>query len=157
MTKVWIAPVQLHSLVMACFASLIAPFGGFFASGVKRAFNVKDFGQSIPGHGGLTDRFDCQFLMGVFSSIYYQSFIKVWYKWLDIMYCTAKICDILDIRFEDWHYSCVCRQQLVIAWSIGVTGTYLDIFRKSRHTWPHCVAKMRCQCIDWECSSNLGE
>ncbi|KAG1060719.1 hypothetical protein G6F42_027883 [Rhizopus arrhizus] len=78
-TKVWIAPVQLHSLVMACFASLIAPFGGFFASGVKRAFNVKDFGQSIPGHGGLTDRFDCQFLMGVFSSIYYQSFIKVQY------------------------------------------------------------------------------
>lgn len=77
-TKVWIAPVQLHSLVMACFASLIAPFGGFFASGVKRAFNVKDFGQSIPGHGGLTDRFDCQFLMGVFSSIYYHSFIKTY-------------------------------------------------------------------------------
>ncbi|OAD04917.1 hypothetical protein MUCCIDRAFT_36597 [Mucor lusitanicus CBS 277.49] len=77
-TLVWIAPVQLHSLVMACFASLIAPFGGFFASGVKRAFNVKDFGQSIPGHGGLTDRFDCQFLMGVFSSIYYQSFIKTY-------------------------------------------------------------------------------
>lgn len=62
---------------MACFASLIAPFGGFFASGVKRAFNVKDFGDIIPGHGGLTDRMDCQFLMGVFASIYYQSFIKV--------------------------------------------------------------------------------
>jgi phosphatidate cytidylyltransferase len=62
---------------MACFASLIAPFGGFFASGVKRAFNIKDFGDSIPGHGGMTDRMDCQFLMGVFSSIYYQSFIKV--------------------------------------------------------------------------------
>lgn len=76
-TKIWIAPIQLHSLVMACFASLIAPFGGFFASGVKRAFNVKDFGQSIPGHGGMTDRMDCQFLMGFFASIYYQSFIKV--------------------------------------------------------------------------------
>ncbi|KAG1240426.1 hypothetical protein G6F68_017674 [Rhizopus microsporus] len=61
---------------MACFASLIAPFGGFFASGVKRAFNVKDFGQSIPGHGGMTDRMDCQFLMGFFAHIYYQSFIK---------------------------------------------------------------------------------
>lgn len=77
-TQVWIAPVQLHTLVMACFASLIAPFGGFFASGVKRAFNVKDFGQSIPGHGGMTDRMDCQFLMGVFASIYYQSFIKTY-------------------------------------------------------------------------------
>jgi phosphatidate cytidylyltransferase len=61
---------------MACFASLIAPFGGFFASGVKRAFKIKDFGQSIPGHGGITDRMDCQFLMGLFSNMYYQSFIK---------------------------------------------------------------------------------
>ena len=54
------APYQFHVLVMACFASLVAPFGGFFASGFKRAFNVKDFGQSIPGHGGMTDRMDCQ-------------------------------------------------------------------------------------------------
>jgi phosphatidate cytidylyltransferase len=45
---------------MACFASLVAPFGGFFASGFKRAFNIKDFGDSIPGHGGMTDRMDCQ-------------------------------------------------------------------------------------------------
>jgi phosphatidate cytidylyltransferase len=51
-----IAPFQLHSLVMALFASLIAPFGGFFASGAKRAFKLKDFGDSIPGHGGITDR-----------------------------------------------------------------------------------------------------
>lgn len=27
------------------------------------------------GHGGLTDRMDCQFIMGVFASIYYHSFI----------------------------------------------------------------------------------
>ncbi|KAI7857937.1 cytidylyltransferase family-domain-containing protein [Circinella umbellata] len=75
-STIWIAPVQLHALIMACFASLIAPFGGFFASGVKRAFHIKDFGQSIPGHGGMTDRMDCQFLMGLFASIYYTSFIK---------------------------------------------------------------------------------
>ena len=54
------APYQLHLLLLACFASLVAPFGGFFASGFKRAFNIKDFGQSIPGHGGMTDRMDCQ-------------------------------------------------------------------------------------------------
>lgn len=47
---------------MAIFASLVAPFGGFFASGFKRAFNIKDFGQSIPGHGGMTDRMDCQYV-----------------------------------------------------------------------------------------------
>jgi CDP-diglyceride synthetase len=47
---------------MAFFASLVAPFGGFFASGFKRAFNIKDFGDSIPGHGGMTDRMDCQYV-----------------------------------------------------------------------------------------------
>ncbi|GHJ84596.1 hypothetical protein NliqN6_0998 [Naganishia liquefaciens] len=53
-------PYHLHLLVMATFASLAAPFGGFFASGFKRAFDIKDFGHSIPGHGGMTDRMDCQ-------------------------------------------------------------------------------------------------
>ena len=52
--------VQLHAVVMAMFASIIAPFGGFFASGFKRGFKIKDFGDSIPGHGGMTDRMDCQ-------------------------------------------------------------------------------------------------
>ena len=54
------APFQIHAVAMAIFASLVAPFGGFFASGFKRAFNIKDFGDSIPGHGGMTDRMDCQ-------------------------------------------------------------------------------------------------
>jgi len=71
-----IAPIQFHSLVMALFASLVAPFGGFFASGVKRAFNLKDFGDTIPGHGGLTDRMDCQFLMGLFTYVYINSFLR---------------------------------------------------------------------------------
>ncbi|GAA5898858.1 phosphatidate cytidylyltransferase [Sporobolomyces salmoneus] len=70
------APFQLHSIVLATFASLVAPFGGFFASGFKRAFNIKDFGDSIPGHGGMTDRMDCQFLMGLFSYVYYASLIR---------------------------------------------------------------------------------
>lgn len=77
-TKLTVAPIQFHILVMASFASLIAPFGGFFASGLKRTFNIKDFGDSIPGHGGMTDRMDCQFIMGFFAFMYYQSFIAVY-------------------------------------------------------------------------------
>lgn len=69
-------PIHFHSLAMATFASLIAPFGGFFASGFKRAFKLKDFGDLIPGHGGVVDRMDCQFLMGTFVFVYYFSFIK---------------------------------------------------------------------------------
>ena len=70
--------MQFHILVFATFASLIAPFGGFFASGLKRTFKVKDFGESIPGHGGITDRMDCQFIMGFFAYMYYHSFIAVY-------------------------------------------------------------------------------
>ena len=69
-------PIYFHAAILATFASLIAPFGGFFASGLKRAFGIKDFGDTIPGHGGITDRFDCQFLMGSFTYLYYQTFIS---------------------------------------------------------------------------------
>lgn len=88
--EIQILPVQWHSICLGLFASVIAPFGGFFASGFKRAFKIKvnlldlflslpsitfsswkglqpffsfisqDFGDSIPGHGGITDRMDCQ-------------------------------------------------------------------------------------------------
>lgn len=58
--EISILPVQWHALCLGLFASIIAPFGGFFASGFKRAFKIKDFGDSIPGHGGITDRMDCQ-------------------------------------------------------------------------------------------------
>ncbi|CAP32496.2 Protein CBG13755 [Caenorhabditis briggsae] len=36
-----------------------------------------DFGDVIPGHGGLMDRFDCQLLMGTFVMVYIHSFIRV--------------------------------------------------------------------------------
>ncbi|KAF7321368.1 Phosphatidate cytidylyltransferase [Mycena kentingensis (nom. inval.)] len=75
-TTIPYAPYHIHLLFMSGFASLVAPFGGFFASGFKRAFNIKDFGHSIPGHGGMTDRMDCQFLMGVFIYVYYGSLIR---------------------------------------------------------------------------------
>ena len=76
-STVTIAPIYFHVMVLATFASIIAPFGGFFASGLKRTFNVKDFGDSIPGHGGITDRMDCQFIMGFFAYMYYSSFLAV--------------------------------------------------------------------------------
>jgi phosphatidate cytidylyltransferase len=73
------APIQLHTLIFATFASLVAPFGGFFASALKRTFKIKDFGDSIPGHGGMTDRMDCQFIMGFFTYIYYHTFIATYH------------------------------------------------------------------------------
>lgn len=69
-------PFVLHSLALSLFSSIVGPFGGFFASGFKRAFKVKDFSDTIPGHGGIVDRFDCQFLMATFTNVYISTFIR---------------------------------------------------------------------------------
>mmetsp|Transcript_14441 Transcript_14441/g.39280 ORF Transcript_14441/g.39280 Transcript_14441/m.39280 type:complete len:492 (+) Transcript_14441:2-1477(+) len=68
--------IQMHGLVLGSFASLVAPFGGFFASGIKRAYKIKDFSAIIPGHGGVFDRIDCQLIMGLFTYTYYSTFVQ---------------------------------------------------------------------------------
>ncbi|XP_056424744.1 phosphatidate cytidylyltransferase 1 isoform X2 [Hyla sarda] len=75
-TTVRMYPFQVHSIALSTFGSLIGPFGGFFASGFKRAFKIKDFADTIPGHGGIMDRFDCQYLMATFVHVYITSFIR---------------------------------------------------------------------------------
>ncbi|CAL4066319.1 unnamed protein product, partial [Meganyctiphanes norvegica] len=69
-------PFVLHSISLSLFSSSIGPFGGFFASGFKRAFKIKDFGDVIPGHGGMMDRFDCQYLMATFVNVYILTFVS---------------------------------------------------------------------------------
>ena len=79
--QVYCSELQIHSLILGLFASLIAPFGGFFASGLKRGLQIKDFSNTIPGHGGFLDRFDCQTIMvniclsaGDFHILLYQAY-----------------------------------------------------------------------------------
>lgn len=45
-----VMPVQTHAMVFGLFASLVAPFGGFFASGFKRAFNIKVYSLLTSSH-----------------------------------------------------------------------------------------------------------
>lgn len=68
-------PIQVHGLFLGLFASVVAPFGGFFASGIKRAYKLDDFASIIPGHGGVFDRVDCQLIMGLATQTYYATFI----------------------------------------------------------------------------------
>eukprot|EP00758_Cryptobia_borreli_P009818 Tbor_TRINITY_DN5515_c1_g2::TRINITY_DN5515_c1_g2_i1::g.13410::m.13410/K00981/E2.7.7.41, CDS1, CDS2, cdsA; phosphatidate cytidylyltransferase len=69
-TSIEVFPVQYNALIIASFTSLLSPFGGFFASGLKRAHKMNDFGDLIPGHGGMTDRMDCQIVTGMFTYVY---------------------------------------------------------------------------------------
>jgi phosphatidate cytidylyltransferase len=94
--QVSLYPIQLHGLAYGLFASLVAPFGGFFASAIKRAYNKKDFQSFLPGHGGMMDRMDCQLLMLCFSSFHYKSFIAPKAPALDKMMFLLSLMSLAD-------------------------------------------------------------
>ncbi len=45
-------------VVMSLVISIVGQFGDLVASLMKRQFNIKDFGNLFPGHGGVLDRLD---------------------------------------------------------------------------------------------------
>ena len=43
---------------MGLIAAVFSQFGDLTASAYKRKMGIKDYGNLIPGHGGIMDRFD---------------------------------------------------------------------------------------------------
>ena len=48
----------LEGSILSIMAAIMAPMGDLFESYVKRACDIKDSGNILPGHGGMMDRFD---------------------------------------------------------------------------------------------------
>lgn len=44
--------------IITLILSIVSQIGDFSASAIKRCVNIKDYGNLIPGHGGILDRFD---------------------------------------------------------------------------------------------------
>ena len=48
----------LYAITYGIVGALIGTFGDLSFSAVKRQAGIKDYGNLIPGHGGILDRFD---------------------------------------------------------------------------------------------------
>lgn len=60
-------------IVLSTILSVFSQIGDLIASKYKRTYEIKDFSQVFPGHGGILDRFDST----LYSSIVFLCFITV--------------------------------------------------------------------------------
>lgn len=59
----------VYAVVYGALGSLTAVFGDLCFSVIKRQTGIKDYGNLIPGHGGILDRFDSMIFVGPLAEI----------------------------------------------------------------------------------------
>lgn len=61
--------------VISCVLSVVGQIGDFAASVIKRYFEVKDFSNLFPGHGGMIDRIDSVMFIAPYAYILFLMFL----------------------------------------------------------------------------------
>ena len=60
----------LAALILTVPFCILGMIGDLFASAIKRTAGIKDYGNLIPGHGGILDRFDSIIMIAPLFSIF---------------------------------------------------------------------------------------
>lgn len=71
--KIHSAVIVIMIIVLSFLLSICSQVGDLICSKFKRTYDIKDFSQVIPGHGGILDRFDSM----LFASIVFLCFITI--------------------------------------------------------------------------------
>ncbi len=69
-----------YLILMGVIGSLVSALGDLSFSLIKRKCHIKDFGNAIPGHGGVLDRFDSVIFVAPYAYFFIKLFSIIIYK-----------------------------------------------------------------------------
>ena len=73
----FMSDILVHCLIIGVIGGIVSQFGDLTASIFKRKMGIKDYGNLIPGHGGILDRFDSVLFTG--PMVYYYITLVIGY------------------------------------------------------------------------------